>query len=128
MAFIPIGSSNDLCSSLGIESIDHAMEYIVKAETVKMDTIKVLIDHDSDEMPPLGLSDEDILRSCRYMTSNSRIGLSERISRNAQPWNLCCTNPIYKYGAMKEKINFGFVQEAFELEIDGVNVNQGEAI
>lgn len=44
VALIPNSVKNDLCSSLGIMTIDHALEYIIKGETVRIDTVKVLID------------------------------------------------------------------------------------
>ena len=45
IAFIPNGSSNDLCSSLGILSIDHALEFIINGEAVKIDTVRVSHDN-----------------------------------------------------------------------------------
>ena len=54
VAFIPNGSGNDLCRSLEIYHIDTALDYIVKGDTFRMDTIKVLIDHENEnEIPEL---------------------------------------------------------------------------
>lgn len=44
LAFVPNGSGNDTCWSLGIPSLDAALSYIKKGKTLKVDLNKVLID------------------------------------------------------------------------------------
>ena len=47
IAFVPNGSGNDTCKSLGIQSIDQALEYIQKGDLVKIDLNRIHIDSDS---------------------------------------------------------------------------------
>lgn len=52
LAFLPNGSGDDLCAAVGISSMDHGLDYICKGETIKIDTLRVLTDHDSEETLP----------------------------------------------------------------------------
>lgn len=52
IAILPNGSGDDFCSSLGILSMDHALDYICKGETIKVDTVRILLDHDSEDSLP----------------------------------------------------------------------------
>lgn len=52
VAFIPNGSGNDLCVSLKITDLDVALDYIVKGEIIKIDTVKHLIDYEKEEDIP----------------------------------------------------------------------------
>ena len=47
LAFIPNGSGNDTCKSIGIFSIDQAIDYIKKGDLVKIDLNRVLVDSDN---------------------------------------------------------------------------------
>ncbi len=49
LAFIPNGSGNDTCKSIGIYSIDQALDYIRKGDLVKIDLNRVLVDSDNFE-------------------------------------------------------------------------------
>ena len=55
LAFLPNGSGDDFCSAVGIMSMDHGLDYICKGETIKVDTIQCLLDHESEETLPEGL-------------------------------------------------------------------------
>ena len=52
VALLPNGSGNDLCSALGIMSLDHGLQYIIKGECIKIDTVRILMDHESEETLP----------------------------------------------------------------------------
>jgi len=58
VAIIPVGTSNDAARSLGLASgeidITQALKTITHAETITMDTIRVLLDHDSESSLPEG--------------------------------------------------------------------------
>ena len=47
VALLPNGGESDICFSLGIMSLDEALDTIVKAECIPIDTVRVLIDKDS---------------------------------------------------------------------------------
>lgn len=49
IAFVPNGSGNDTCKSIGVNSIQQAIEYILKGDTLKMDLNRVFIDADTFE-------------------------------------------------------------------------------
>ena len=52
VAFLPNGSGNDLCRALGILTLEQALNNIVKSECIKIDTVRVLMDHESEETLP----------------------------------------------------------------------------
>ena len=64
VALLPNGSGNDLCSSLGIMTLDQGLDYIVKGSVIKIDTNRVLMDHESEDTLPEG---NDRLNYCRHM-------------------------------------------------------------
>lgn len=41
IALVPNGSGNDTCKSIGLNSIDQALEYIKKGDTLKVDLNRV---------------------------------------------------------------------------------------
>lgn len=51
IGFLPNGSGDDTCGSLGIDvnDTDLGLEYIGKGDTIKVDIIKIFIDHMSEE-------------------------------------------------------------------------------
>lgn len=49
IGMIPNGSGNDTCSSLGVMNLEDALNYIVNAEVLSIDTVRCLIDHDEYE-------------------------------------------------------------------------------
>ncbi len=46
IGMIPNGSGNDTCTSIGILTLDNALDYIVKGELIPLDTVRILIDYD----------------------------------------------------------------------------------
>ena len=52
LGFIPNGSGNDLCTSLGMLNLQDALDYIVSKTVAKFDVIKVMADHESEESLP----------------------------------------------------------------------------
>jgi diacylglycerol kinase family enzyme len=49
LAFIPNGSGNDTCGAIGVHSIDQALAYLKKADTMKIDLNRIIIDANSLE-------------------------------------------------------------------------------
>ena len=49
IAFVPNGTGNDTCKSLGVNSIEQALEYIQKGDTLKIDLNRVFIDSETFE-------------------------------------------------------------------------------
>lgn len=76
VAFLPNGSGNDLCNALGIMSLEIGLNYLVKGHCIKMDTVRVLADHEDEENLPAGI---DRLNFCRHMMINSTMGVPAKI-------------------------------------------------
>lgn len=53
IAFIPKGKSNDICSDMSIESVDRALDFIIKGQVIKLDLIEALIDYENEESVPI---------------------------------------------------------------------------
>ncbi len=49
VAFIPNGSGNDTCKSIGVNSIEEALQYIEKGDLLKVDLNRVYIDANTFE-------------------------------------------------------------------------------
>lgn len=49
VALLPNGSGNDTCRSIGIKTLDDALDYLIKGEVIAIDTIRCIIDCDSFE-------------------------------------------------------------------------------
>ena len=72
IAIVPTTAESDFCLSLGINSLDHALDFFIKGEATPMDTTRVLMDHDFEDDCPEG---EERLNFCRHMVSNSVISV-----------------------------------------------------
>ena len=51
IGFLPNGSGDDTCGSLGIDvnDVEMGLEYVAKGDLIKIDILKILIDHESEE-------------------------------------------------------------------------------
>ena len=49
IAFIPNTENNDICETFSIESIDRALDYIIKGQLIFTDVLKVRLDHNENE-------------------------------------------------------------------------------
>ena len=49
IGMIPNGSGNDTCTSIGVMNLQDALDNIVNAEVLALDTVRCLIDHDTYE-------------------------------------------------------------------------------
>ena len=45
IAFIPNQDQNDICDSFSIDSVDRALDYIVKGHLLRSDVLQVRVDH-----------------------------------------------------------------------------------
>jgi diacylglycerol kinase family enzyme len=123
LAFLPNGSGDDFCSSLGILSMDHALDYICKGETIKVDTVRVLLDHESEETLPEGPERYNV---CRHMLTNSGLAMTPLVSIKAQFWKGCCGKASYTIAAILEAIKGNLVSDHFEILVDGERVENKE--
>jgi diacylglycerol kinase family enzyme len=120
VALIPNGSGNDLCSALGIMSLDLALNYIVRGECIRIDTVRILSDHESEDTLPEGV---DRLNYCRHMMINSAVAMPAKIANTAIPMKNCCGNKSYEIAIVWEACKGNFRADNYDLFIDEVAVN-----
>jgi diacylglycerol kinase family enzyme len=125
IALLPNGSGNDLCSSIGIWSLDHALDYICKGECTALDTIRVLLDHESEDSLPEG---EERSSLCRHFDINAGVAIVGKIVDGAIPWKGCCGKKSYDIATIVQKCKGNFVYEDYEIEIDGEKVENVEVV
>lgn len=98
VAFIPNGSGNDLCAAFLINSIDRALDYIVKGDLFKMDVCKVVIDYEKEEdIPKI-----DKTSNLRYQLINSNFSCPAKIAHSAIYYKKCCGAKAYDIAAIGE--------------------------
>ena len=119
-AVVPNGNVNevsDLCMSLGITSLDHALDQIVKAEATPIDTTRVLIDYERENLIP---AEEDKLNWCRHMLSNSCMAVPAKIQGSQNSLNVCCGGASGSLATIWNGGLMGYTLDAYSVEIDGV--------
>ena len=90
LAFIPNGIESDICYSMGINSLDEALDHIIKAEAIPIDTTRVLLDHD---LEPTNLEGEEFYMKCRHMLSNSTLIMPANVAASSKSWwGACCSS------------------------------------
>jgi len=123
-AFMPNGSGNDLCRSLGCPTLEQALNYICKGEVIQIDTVRMLMDHDTEATLPSG---NDRLNFERHMMVNSAIAMPAKIANTAIPLKGCCGTRSYEFATLWEACKGNFQPDSYEMFIDGVRVNTGES-
>ena len=99
LAFVPNGSGNDTCGSIGINNIDQALQYIRKGDTIQMDLNKVLVDCESEtEIPPQELDHNRL----RYSIVNSSAGFLAKCVDRAIKHKTWAGNNAYIIAAAEE--------------------------
>jgi diacylglycerol kinase family enzyme len=119
LAFLPNGSGDDFCSALGIMTLDHGLDYICKGESIKVDTVRVLMDHQSLDTLPEGLERYNF---CRHMLINSGCAMVPLVSVKAKFWKGCCGKVSYTIATLLEAAKGNLVSDHFEIHIDGQRV------
>ena len=121
VAIIPTTTESDLCLSLGISSMDHALDFLVKGEATPMDTTRVLLDHDREDTLPEGA---ERLNFCRHMLSNSCMSMPAKIQGSTNSLNFVCGGAASSLATMWNGGLMGYTLDGFEVEIDGAVVDQ----
>jgi len=118
IGLIPNGSGNDLCLSLGCTTPDEALDYIVNREVTKVDTVRVLIDHENEESLPEDINER--IKFCRHMMINSSLAFPAKIANEAVPWKAWVGTASYKIVTLFEAIKGNVQPDHFNIFIDGV--------
>ncbi len=89
--FIPNGSANDTNSSFGCLNIETAIDYIIKGDTIKMDIVKIMLDHEKEE--DITLDNKHNLM--RYGFLSFVFGLPAKVVKTALrfKYKYSCCNP-----------------------------------
>jgi len=84
IAFVPNGSGNDTCKSIGLNSIDQALDYIKKGDLLKVDLNRVYIDADTfEEIEALDISEDEKFERVRYSLINAATGFVAKCVHSA---------------------------------------------
>lgn len=93
------------------EKLESAIENIVNAEAISMDTIRVLLDNDSESSVPAG---EERLAYCRHMLSNASLSMPAKLAHSAESWKGCCgSSSAFSISTYMSAFSCGFVQDQY---------------
>lgn len=74
IALIPTGKANDLAGALSINDVDRGLDYIIKGQNIRIDLMKILIDHEKEEDIP-----QAELKNClRYALMHTSFSTSSK--------------------------------------------------
>ncbi len=96
-AFLPNGSGNDTCTSMGVLNLNDALDYIINGEVIAIDTIKCLIDCEREEDIP----EQEKSSKCRHMIINGCIAMPARVVVEAQKYKACCGKQCYSVASIE---------------------------
>jgi diacylglycerol kinase family enzyme len=83
IALIPNGTGNDLCKTIGLETINEALSYLKKGDVIKMDLNRVLMDaKDESEIS----QNDKMFERMRYSAINACIGFLAKVVHAAVPF------------------------------------------
>ena len=71
ISLIPNGSGNDLVGCLGVKNVEQALDWLIKADVVKMDVNKILLDVEHESEIPASEPSE---AKFRYSVINAAVG------------------------------------------------------
>lgn len=77
VGLVPNGYNNDICNSLGIKTFDQSLDFILKRETISIDTVRCLIDQENVSKLPSG---PERMMQCRYMLAGAQLSMPAKIA------------------------------------------------
>ena len=123
IGLIPNGYSNDICRSLGIKSFDQALDFILKRETISIDTVRCLIDREDDRKLPSG---PERMQQCRYMLAGAQLSMPAKIAQQTKWLGMCSfANPVVTF---YKGVTFNFLVDNYFCQVDGKPVNESGQI
>ena len=82
IGILPNGSGNDTCGGIQIDTLQEGLQYIKKGDLIKLDVVKVLLDHESEEAIEESLKTNHL----RFSIINSGLCLTANCAKNAVKW------------------------------------------
>ena len=119
LVLLPNGSGNDYARSFHLENVGQGLEYIKRGHVIKVDIVKILLDHHSeDELREAAITDPsiNIYDHMRYSAINCSLGLSANCARNAKWMKSSLGKHAYTIQTAIELIKGR--KECYDLEID----------
>ena len=117
LGLVPNGASNDICLSLGIKSFDQGLDFILKRETLPIDSVRVLLDRDSEAKLPEG---PERMSNCRYMMAGSCLSMPAKIASTAKSWGFCsCASSLVSF---YKGVSFRFEEDNYKIAVDSLQL------
>lgn len=98
IALLPNGSGNDACGGIKVDTMEQAIDYLVKGDIIKMDVIKCHIDIEPGEEV------ENMNNHLRYSIINSGLCLVADCARNAVRYKSCMGKHAYSVQTVMELV------------------------
>lgn len=98
LAFIPNGSGNDTCFSLGVKSIDAALEGLRKGYYLEVDLIRCLMDAETPEELE---GQPEIEQRMRFSISSSACGFLAKVTHRAAALKHWAGASCYLFAGLK---------------------------
>ena len=118
--FIPNACTSDFLYSVGIMSAEIALDNIIKAECIAIDTTRVLIDHENDHNLPE--DSEKRYQKCRHMLSDSTVNMTANVGATSKSWY---SGYSFNIATWFKGLACAFVPNAYTVEVDDVQVESG---
>ena len=124
IGLLPNGSGNDTCRGLSYSTVQDGLKHILKADTIKYDIFKILIDYDTEEELDEAIkSDPSITKEdhLRYCVINSCLCMAANTSKNVGALKQLIGGAAYSVVGFSEMVKRR--SEVFDFEIDeGVKI------
>ena len=117
IAIVPNGSGDDFGSTIGIRSVDQSLDYIVKGHYMACDTVRVLVDHESEDTLPE--DDGSKIMQWRHMINNTSLSLPANVVVEAEKYKGCCGKACYSVATVMEAVKCNVRPDLYRVFIDG---------
>jgi len=123
LGFLPNECQSDILAALGIMSLELALDNIVKAECIGIDTTRVLLDHDNEASLPEDV--EERYKLCRHMLSDSSLTMPTNVGMASKSWYSCYSLSIATW---MKGLSCSFTPSSFKIEVDGTAIDSGNNV
>lgn len=125
MGFMPNGSGDDFCKSIGISkgNIDIGLQFVQSCTTIKVDIIKLLIDYESEEELDAAIRINATIKKhehLRYACANTWFGLSAIVADRCAWMKPYIGGTAYDVQAVKELAAGTSAQ--FDIDVDAASL------
>lgn len=107
IGFIPNGTGNDLCAAIELSTFEEGLDYLLKGNTIKMDVMEAVLDHESREEVMQKAKDTpsfNPFKHLRYSCINTQLLLVGLTAKNAVPMKPYIGSTAYTISCIIELI------------------------